>query len=59
MRVTTSISPGWMKSRMTPSSGRPVRVAPSRVSVRIMVHPAASSAAIWASGFWSTVETLA
>ena len=23
MRVTTSVSPGWMKSRMVPSSGRP------------------------------------
>ena len=59
MRVTTSVSPGWMNSRMVPSSGRPARLAPSPVSVRIMVQPAASSAAIWASRFWSAVETLA
>ena len=41
------------------SSGRPVRVAPSPASVRTMVHRAASSPAIWASRFWSAVETLA
>jgi hypothetical protein len=51
--------PGWMKSRMVPSSGCPARVAPVPVSVRIMVQPAASSAAIWTSRFWSLVETLA
>ena len=59
MRVTTSVSPGWMKSRMVRSSGRPARVVPSPVSVRTMVQPAASSAAICASRFWSAVETLA
>ena len=59
MRVTTSVSPGWMKSRMVPNSGRPARVAPVPVSVRIMVQPVASRAAIWTSRFWSLVETLA
>ena len=29
MRVTTSVSPGWMKSRMVRSSGRPARVVPA------------------------------
>ena len=41
IRVTTSVSPGWMESRMVRSSGRPARVAPSTVSVRTMVQPAA------------------
>ena len=39
--------------------GTPVRVAPSPVSVRTMVQRAVSSAASWASRFWSAVETLA
>ena len=37
LRVTTSVSPGWMKSRMVPSSGRPARVVPSPVSIRSIV----------------------
>ena len=41
MRVATSVPLGWMKSRMVRSSGRPVRVAPSPVSVRTMVQRAA------------------
>ena len=40
-------------------SGRFSRVVPLPVSVRIIVQPAASCAAIWAFGFLSEVETLA
>ena len=58
MRMTTRVSPGWMKSRMTPCSGRLSGLVPLPVSVLIKENPAASSAETWAAAFWSEVENL-
>ena len=58
MRVATRVSPGWMKSRMPPSSGRFSRLVPLPAPVRVTVQPTVSSAVTWAAGFWSLIETL-
>jgi hypothetical protein len=46
IRVTTSTSPDWRKSRISRNSARPLVDVPLTFSARTIVHPAALSVAV-------------